>query len=470
MEHTIDDPVPPSTPSGPSPEQSLEQAPASPSPLPIQFKNNFLRAGGDRSALNAPRPWKLPWQRTMEGTMPSPSLREEGSPDESPRQPSTPSSSSVWIDVPSPTEPIPPLPLISAPWGLELPPEPSRRLSAEFRHQPRGDKSKEGSLYHASQVTETLEHTNPVSAHRSDTAIEALSSVAIPYERPPAQEGTTTSAFPKPLLDSFVKLNAAIANFCGDTAESALGSGPFGSVDVGALQAAFPEGGVLPSMVMSEQYTLRPLKDVIDWGLRSVINKALCDEIFDPFHPSLSLRVGGVEGIKFSQYLKDIYYSVLPEGADDSMARAEAGTFMLLDCLVARDNPQASSIDDILSALTNNRIMPLLHAIFGAHAYRIPIGIDPLRAIIQGAYKWNHNVKSLVPPADLRAFVVPNTGRFNAGTMLYCGRAMESSESSGKEVIICAGSIGLKLYDRECLTGRVLLKVVVLTPQNYGDG
>ncbi|KAF8342297.1 uncharacterized protein EI90DRAFT_3116246 [Cantharellus anzutake] len=435
--HTMDDTVSPS-PFEPSPEQISVPS----SPLSVQSRGGVPWTGGSRraSVYTLPRPLRKLWRRTtVDSTMPSPPPQSEGSFEEFPGQSSTPFSSSEWVD--------------SA--------EPRQTLSTP----PRGVGYEWGSLHHTSQVQWIPEHTNPVLGEQSDAAIEWSNRLSISPERFPTQESAATSAFQRVLIDDFMKLNDAIADFCGAAAES-ICSGPFDSVDVGALQAAFPEGDVLPSIVSSGSNTLRPLKDVIDWRLRSIINKGLFDEIFDPFHPSLSLRVGGLEGRKNSHYLESIYYSVLPEGADGSMAGAGAGTFKLLDCLAARANPQLSPIDDILSALSGRRIMPLLQAIFGAVAHIIPIDLNPLRAIIQEAYEWNHDIKSSVPSAELRTFIIPNTGQFDAGTMVYCGRAVES----GEEAFICAGSIGLKLYNSQFPAGQILLRVAVLAPQNHGNG
>ncbi|KAF8342299.1 uncharacterized protein EI90DRAFT_1328659 [Cantharellus anzutake] len=313
-----------------------------------------------------------------------------------------------------------------------------------------------------------------MSGEQSDKIIETPSSIAAPHEHFLAQKGAVANAFPQLLVDDLEGLNTAVANFCSYAAEWTLENWPFESIEpstadvnLDVLKTVFPGGCAIPSMILSRKYAPRPLKDVINWGLRSIINKALFEEILDPFHPSLSLRVGGTEGTKRSEHLKSVFYSILYEEADVSMLHAKAGMFKSLDRL-ARDNPRVSPIDDILSALRDGDkgIMDLLQAVFGDRANRPPIDLDPLRSIIRVAYEWNHVAKSLVPPVDLHPFVIPNTGSFDAEIMDYHGKPVRSS---GKSVIICAGSIGLKLHDRRRPKGRVLLKVEVLTPQNYGD-
>ncbi|KAF8342292.1 uncharacterized protein EI90DRAFT_3116241 [Cantharellus anzutake] len=129
---------------------------------------------------------------------------------------------------------------------------------------------------------------------------------------------------PQHLVDVFADFNVDIAQFCTGVAEWTLKNWPFeddievpstGDVsNLTLLKNAFPEGNAVPSMILSKRNSPRPLEDVIDYGLRSIISRALYDEILEPFHPSLSLRVGGEEGTKRSQYLKSIYYSILYDG------------------------------------------------------------------------------------------------------------------------------------------------------------
>ncbi|KAF8342301.1 uncharacterized protein EI90DRAFT_3032825 [Cantharellus anzutake] len=169
--------------------------------------------------------------------------------------------------------------------------------------------------------------------------------------------------------------------------------------------------------------------------------------------------------MKCSQYLKSLYRSISYEETDISMLHARAGTFKSLDHAIS-DNLQASLVDNILSALRDERIMPFLKAIFGDRVNELPIDLEPVRAIIQAAYNWNGAAKTFVPPADLRPFVIPNTGPFDEETMDYYERPVKSS---GTKAIIGAGSIGLKLHNSKYPGGRVLCKITVLTPQNYGD-
>ncbi|KAF8342291.1 uncharacterized protein EI90DRAFT_3116240 [Cantharellus anzutake] len=147
------------------------------------------------------------------------------------------------------------------------------------------------------------------------------------------------------------------------------------------------------------------------------------------------------------------------------MIHWKAGTFKSLESLTG-DEFQASFVDDVLRTLTDKHIMPLLQAIFGDRTNNPPIDLEPIRPVIQMAYEWNKVVKSVVPPIDFRPFVFPNAGHFNAEDMDYYEKPIKAART---RVIVCAGSIGLKLHDSECPEGRVLQKVMVLTPQNYGD-
>ncbi len=135
----------------------------------------------------------------------------------------------------------------------------------------------------------------------------------------PSSWNTSASTF----TEEFSKLNDTIARFCDDAAGTILQDWPFDGTDrpttehvedLVALKAAFPQGKVVPSMILSRRNAPRPLDDVISYGLRSIISKVLHEEIFDPFHPSLSLRIRGETGVRRSAFLKKMYGSIRFEG------------------------------------------------------------------------------------------------------------------------------------------------------------
>ena len=128
---------------------------------------------------------------------------------------------------------------------------------------------------------------------------------------------------PPSLTEGFSKLNEAIASLCEDAAGTILQSCPFDGTDtpttenaedLDALKAAFPQGDSVPSMILSKKKSPRPLDDAINYGLRSIISKTLHEEIFHPFHPSLSGRITPERGVERSAYLKEIYELTRFEG------------------------------------------------------------------------------------------------------------------------------------------------------------
>src|SRR5258708_1639046 len=140
-----------------------------------------------------------------------------------------------------------------------------------------------------------------------------------PIDNFPSSGNAPTPTF----TEGFSKLNDAIARFCDDAAGTILQDWPFDGTNgpttehvknLVALKAVFPQGNAVPSMILSRRNAPRPLDDVINYGLRSIISKVLHDEIFDPFHPSLSPRIGGERGVRRSAYLKKMYQSMRFEG------------------------------------------------------------------------------------------------------------------------------------------------------------
>ncbi len=107
---------------------------------------------------------------------------------------------------------------------------------------------------------------------------------------------------------------------------------------------------------------------------------------------------------------------------------------------------QAKFVRDLSNSIIWDQIYPFLQGIFGGRMDHPPIEMESITDIVQAAFNWNRSIKCLVPPIDLRTFVVPNDAPFDAETMEYYEKPLGSF---GTKIIICAGSCGLKLYERE---------------------
>jgi len=285
---------------------------------------------------------------------------------------------------------------------------------------------------------------------------------------------SSITVFPPRLSQGFSRLNEATALFCDDVAAWTLKNWPFEGIDdpttehvedLAALKALVPQGNSVPSLILSRRNSPRPLDDVIAYGLRSIISKTLHQEIFDPFHPTLSVRISGEAGAEHSAYLKELHNLTCFTEDDIDMMSWRAGTFKALENQ-AGQHFEATFIRDLSSIFVKDHIHPFLHAIFGDRSKTFPIELQSVTNLIRAAFEWNKSIKCLVPPFDLRTFVVPNDAVFDADTMEYYEKPMSASRT---KMIICAGTNGLKLYDREHPDGRVLVKAKVLVPQNYGD-
>ncbi len=79
------------------------------------------------------------------------------------------------------------------------------------------------------------------------------------------------------------------------------------------LRAIIPQSNVMPSILMSNMKDPRPLEDVLDYGLRSIVSKVFDEEIYSPFHPSLA-AFRGEDGARRSSYLKDLYFLTCLQG------------------------------------------------------------------------------------------------------------------------------------------------------------
>jgi len=144
-----------------------------------------------------------------------------------------------------------------------------------------------------------------------------------------------------------------------------------------------------------------------------------------------------------------------------------AGTYKAHEVQEGQDF-SARFIETLSSTIIKDKIDPFFQAIFGK-----PMNIIELRdisTVVRVAFDWNKSIKCLVPSIDLRTFVVDNNAAYEPRTMEYYETPMDADETEGTPInIICAGSIGLERYDRENPGGQILVKVKVLTPQNYGD-
>ena len=142
-----------------------------------------------------------------------------------------------------------------------------------------------------------------------------------------------------------------------------------------------------------------------------------------------------------------------------------AGTYKAHEIQAGQDFG-ATFIETLSGAIIKEHIDPFLQAIFGKRMTIFPIELWDISTVVRVALDWNKSIKCLVPSIDLHTFVVPNNAVYDAGVMEFYERPMSASMT---KTIICAGSIGLKLRDHENPDGRILVKVKVLTPQNYGD-
>jgi len=237
--------------------------------------------------------------------------------------------------------------------------------------------------------------------------------------------------------------------------------------DLEALKKAFPS---VSSMIQSKWKAPRPLDDVIAYGLHSVISRTLHEEIFDPFHPCLSPRIGG-EGAQRSAFLNGIYQSMRWDDTGIDMSSWRAGTFKALG-FRAGSGFQARFIKYLSNSIISEQIYPFLQPIFGNRMDQPPIEVKRITEIVEAAFNWNQSIKCSVPPIDLRTFVVPNDVPFDSETMECYERPLGGT--SRTKVIVSAGSCGLKLYECEknsegkiLVRVRVLKKIKVLVRQNY---
>jgi len=140
----------------------------------------------------------------------------------------------------------------------------------------------------------------------------------------------------------------------------------------------------------------------------------------------------------------------------------QAKTFRVLDIQAGQDF-ETTFIKDLSSAFIKDHIYPFLQAISGDRSEISPTELKSVTIFIRAAFEWNKSIKCLVTPFSLRTIVVPNDAIFDAEMMEYY---FEPRCAPEKNTIICAGTNGLKLYDREHPDGRVLVKAKVLVPQN----
>ena len=121
---------------------------------------------------------------------------------------------------------------------------------------------------------------------RAQTELGSLHNQLQPWE----------TIIPAQAVDDFRQINKSIRDICRTTSESILRQNFADVEDPTTLQMPNPArfarsiGGYdgIPSLVTSWNKRGRPLDDVFEFGLRSIINQNLWDLIFRPFHPSLS--------------------------------------------------------------------------------------------------------------------------------------------------------------------------------------
>ncbi|KAF9515576.1 hypothetical protein BS47DRAFT_767679 [Hydnum rufescens UP504] len=195
-----------------------------------------------------------------------------------------------------------------------------------------------------------------------------------------------------------------------------------------------------PSLVQSANGPDRPLEDVLEYGLRSVVNRYLHNRIFRPFHPEL--YVGETETGVVSERLWDIYESMCRHDAQISCGKWRASTFSALE----RTIPPLYAdtvIRDITQSLEKNGFHKIFDALYGV-GWTLALSDahhSLLEQVVRQAYDWNRKVRSEVVLLDYHPQIEVNDASLDHQTMVLLEKPRVPLQS---KKIICALTLGLQ--------------------------
>ena len=273
---------------------------------------------------------------------------------------------------------------------------------------------------------------------------------------------------PGQIAYEFRSINRSVKHLCRTITDFALRQDKFSEihyptskdvVDLELLAHTIQGRSKAPSLVQSAAGPDRPLEDVLEYGLRSVVNRCLHNRIFRPFHPEL--YGGETETGVVSERLWDIYesmcrhgvifnnsvplfsaYACTPTDAQISCGKWRASTFSSLE----RTMPPLYAdtvILDISNSLEKNGVHKVFDALYGvdctvalSDAHR-----SLLEQVIRQAYDWNRKVKSEVVLLDYHPQIEVNDASLDHKTMVLLEKPKVPLQSKN---IICALTLGLQ--------------------------
>jgi hypothetical protein len=250
---------------------------------------------------------------------------------------------------------------------------------------------------------------------------------------------------------------------------------------------AFGDCDGAPSLMMSGNGQGRPLEDVFEYGLRSIINQDLWHLIFSRFHPSLA----GLEGRDVSEGLKNVYAQMRKQSSFHFYPRnfyrsMHHSFFTITETQLVSGMWRANTFSTLDGQMKTKEIDTLCFTFANRFSADCKLLKDPkgsgrdfvlrqderqeLEGIFHLAYKWNSRVKTGAIFMDFRPILLRNDARFDSSIMVPYDDMNIPKESSR---ILCAVTLGLKSSDAsnegEEPSFVVQEKVQVLTGEYFGD-
>jgi len=220
------------------------------------------------------------------------------------------------------------------------------------------------------------------------------------------------------------------------------------------------------NLIVSSARKGRPIEDFIDYSLRFLLNKMLCQELFDRCHPHIA--TASVE-----RALAPLYEQVRLHEPQTISAKWRSTSFVAIDRILGVDATNISWAQEFVKRFEKEAVEPLAISICGQWSRRFFTSKhrEETFNISQKAYLWHREVQANILALDFKPQLFDGGQNFDQETMLLL-KHRQVTPSKSEPIIVSVG-LGL-ISDRSFGEGKAREqawqeKVDVLMEECFND-
>ncbi|KDQ12482.1 hypothetical protein BOTBODRAFT_67394 [Botryobasidium botryosum FD-172 SS1] len=191
-------------------------------------------------------------------------------------------------------------------------------------------------------------------------------------------------------------------------------------------------------LVASPSGRFRPLEDVLDFGLRAMLNNALMVRLFDRFHP--------LQKLSADKTARELYKKIRIKDTQLVAARWRSSTFEVFDSNYEAENKEKTWANKFAKTFQKKSIMPLVRAIHDAWTDELfPEALfDSLVDIATKAYAWHRDMQLNFLQLDFNPYTVrKGDALFEETSMALLEPPRNRQTPAPQRALVCVG-LGLR--------------------------